>query len=110
MSKKSLTTTEVRQLREENMPKVFNMVAALEAIENTKPRVAKSGAIGDFSQKLMDIFTAKAGEDIAINQIVAAFKAGGEEVTSKQIADRCWLLAKRGKLVKGANKGTYRLA
>lgn len=108
-NKKALSTSEVKELREANLPKVFNMVAALEAVENTTPRVSKSGALGDFSADLIALFK-EAGKPLAINQIVAAFKAGGKEVTSKQVADRCWLLAKRGTLKKGDAKGLYEIA
>lgn len=104
MVKKSIA--EVRALREANTPIMFNMVAALEAIENTAPKVSHSSSLGDFSKELVDLFK-QAGKQLALNQVVAAFKAAGKEITPKMAADRCWLLAKRGILEKGSEKGTY---
>ena len=112
--KKSKTLEEVRQLREENAPKIFNMTLALEAIEATTPRVYKSGARGDFSTKIIELFKS-ASKPLAVNQVVAAFKANGEEVTNKMVADRLWVLSDRNKknkaplLKAGADKGVYEL-
>ena len=108
-AKKTMTVEEVRKAREENIPVVFNMIAALKAIEDTPVKVVKSGALGDFSKDIMELFK-QAGTPLALNQVRAALIAGGKEVTAKQVADRCWLLAKRGQLKKGADKGVYELA
>lgn len=114
MAKKSLKVEEVKKLREENAPRVFNMMLALEAIEKTKPIVSRAGKSGAFTTTLVDMFK-EVGKPLAINQIIAAFKANGQDVTNKQVADKCWLLSDANKknkspiLKKGIDKGSYEL-
>lgn len=99
---------EVKSEREANTPFIFNMVSALDALDKTAPKVNNSSVTG-LSKFLLDIFNERPNTDIAVNQLVSAITTGGMKVTNKQVADRCWLLAKQGKLSKGSSKGTYRL-
>jgi hypothetical protein len=55
------------------------------------------------------VFTA-AGTPLAISQVVTRLKDKGKSVANKQVADRVWLLAKRGILKKTEQKGVYQLA
>lgn len=109
MSKKALKVEEVNAIREQNIPFVFNMLAALEAVEKTEARVHKSGALSGLSKNIIEICRG-AGKPLATNQILAALVAGGMTVTSKQVCDKCWLLAKSGKLIKCEEKGMYKIA
>lgn len=105
--KKSLTVQECAERREKNSPVLFNLEIALEAVNNTPAKV--SNRQSDFSGHIMELFMAK--KELSCNQVVAAFHANGmTDVTAKKVADRLWLLAKQGKLVKGELKGVYKLA
>jgi hypothetical protein len=103
---KAKSLQEVKQLREANKPVLFNMAVALDVVKTTAPKTKGTGVLSTFSTDLINLFK-EAGTQLAVNQVVAAFKANDIEVTSKQVADRCWLLAKKGILVKGDAKGTY---
>lgn len=96
MSKKSNTNSEL----------AFNLESALEALEATPAKVQNREASG-LSANIVACIKA-AGKPLAINQIVAMLNAGGQEVTSKKVSDRAWLLAKQGKLVK-ESLGVYGL-
>lgn len=99
---------EIQAVRDQNVAFVFNMIAAMEAVEKTEPKVRKSGALNGLSKGILDVCTG-AGRALATNQILAALLAGGMQVTSKQVCDRCWLLAKQGKLKKCETKGMYEI-
>lgn len=114
-SKKTMTAEEIAERRAENLPKLFNMTMALKAIETTAPRASKSGALGELTTKIKEIFEA-AGTGLAVNQVKAALVAGGIEVTSKQVADRMWTISTKNKkashpiLKAGSETGMYELA
>lgn len=97
----------VKLARKENTPALFNMALALKALKDTPARVRKGGATSDLSEKVMALFKEAGTGALACNQVKAALEAGGMSVTSKQVADRLWLLAKQQRLVKGEAKGTY---
>lgn len=107
MTKKSLSLNEVKQRREKNIPVLFNLEIACSAAKTTTPKVTSRGC-SDFSSQIMEMFGKM--KTLTVNQVVAGFNACGIEVTSKKVADRLWLLAKQGKLVKGEMKGQYKLA
>lgn len=109
MSNNSKSLSQVQAIREQNVPFVFNMIAALEAVEKTEPKVRKSGALSGLSKNILEVCKG-AGKPLATNQILTALLAGGMTVTSKQVCDKCWLLAKSGKLVKCEEKGMYKIA
>ena len=52
----------------------------------------------------------EAGTPLAANQVTAALKAGGMDITSKKVSDKLWLMAKNHVLKKGTDKGMYELA
>jgi len=114
--KKVMNIKEVQVAREENLPKIFNMVAALEAVKVTPAKLSRSGAKGDFSADIVEIFKA-AGTPLATNQVMAAYNAGrGTSLDSKKFSDRCWILSdknpkqKNPSLKAGTEKGMYELA
>jgi len=108
MTKQFKSTTEVRQSREEGLPKVFNMVAALEAATKTPAHIStRSG--GELRENILALFE-QAKTPLAANQVTAALKAGGMNITSKKVSDKLWGLAKCGALKKGEGKGMYELA
>lgn len=113
--KNVLISEEIAERRAENLPKLFNMTMALKAIETTAPRASKSGALGELTVKIKEIFEA-AGTPLAVNQVKAALVAGGMEVTSKQVADRMWTISTKNKkashpiLKAGSEAGMYELA
>ena len=77
----------------------------------TAKRVSRSGATSEFTDNIIK-FMGTAGQALSPNQVRAAFIAMGlesEDVKSKKFADRMWLLAKRGSLIKNGD-GTYSLA
>lgn len=99
-----LNIVDVRKVREENTPALFNMAMAMQAIKDTPAKVSK-GTNSDLTKNIMALFDNT--PTLACNQVKAALCAGGMEVTSKQVADRLWLMAKQGKLAKGETKGVY---
>lgn len=103
-----LTAEQVASLREVNIPKVFNMEPSEEAEESKPVKRAKSGAPGQFTKDLIEVFTA-AGTPLAISQVVTRLRDKGKSVANKQVADRLWLLAKKGILQKTEQKGVYQL-
>ena len=106
---KALTIEQVRAKREENTPKVFNLTLALQAAEKTPAKAHGVRGTSELTANILALFKAKDGA-LAANQVAAALVAGGMQVTTKQVSDRLWLLAKQKHLVKGANKGEYALA
>jgi hypothetical protein len=115
MTKKVMNTEEVKVAREEGVKKVFNLTLALEMATDTAPKATKSGAHGDFSTNLVSLLRA-AGGPLFINQIVAGLNAAGMNVTSKNVADRAWLLSDKNSKNKapllkgGVEKGSYQIA
>lgn len=104
-----LSAEEVASLREVNVPKLFNMESSEEVKESKPVKRVKSDASGEFTKDLLEVFTA-AGTPLAISQVVTRLKDKGKSVANKQVADRVWLLAKRGILKKTEQKGVYQLA
>lgn len=108
MTKKSLSLAEVKQIREKNVPVLFNLEIACSAAKTTTPKVSSRGC-SDFSSQILEMFGKM--KTLTVNQIVAGFHACGmTEVTTKKVADRLWLLAKQGKLAKTDLRGQYKLA
>lgn len=104
-----MSAEQVASLREVNIPKIFNMEPS-EEVEKSKPvKRVKSGAPGQFTKDLIEVFTA-AGTPLSISQVVTRLKDKGKSVANKQVADRVWLLAKKGILQKTEQKGVYQLA
>lgn len=89
---KLLTSTETRSIRAENIPGIFNMELAMQALNDTPAKVRSSGALGPVCDAIVNCIVS-AGRPLAINQIVAMLTAGGLSVTSKMISDKCWSLA-----------------
>ena len=88
--------------------KTFNIEAALFAINNTPKKVIRSGSAGDFTNHIVEIFKLAKCE-LSLNQVKEAYNAAtGENKKSKDFADRCWLLDKRGVLEK-LGGGVYKL-
>lgn len=88
--------------------KTFNIEAALFAIDNTPKKVIRSGSTGDFTKHIVEIFKLAKCE-LSLNQVKEAYNAAtGENKKSKDFADRCWLLDKRGVLEK-LGGGVYKL-
>lgn len=95
--------------KDKNMTeKTFNIEAALFAINNTPKKVIRSNSNGDFSNHIIEIFKL-AKSELSLNQVKEAYNAAtGENKKSKEFADRCWLLDKRGILEK-LGGGVYKL-
>jgi len=108
MTKSFKSVKEVQQTREEGIPTVFNMVAALKAAQTT-PAHATARSGGELSTTILELFK-QAGTALAANQVTAALKAGGMDITPKKVSDKLWLMAKRNVLKKGSDKGVYELA
>lgn len=108
MTKVFKNADEVRQAREEGSAKVFNMVLALKAVQTT-PAHATPRAGGELKENILALFK-EAGTPLAANQVTAALKAGGMDITSKKVSDKLWLMAKNHVLKKGTDKGMYELA
>lgn len=108
MTKVFKNADEVRQAREEGSAKVFNMVLALKAAQTT-PAHATPRAGGELKENILALFK-EAGTPLAANQVTAALKAGGMDITPKKVSDKLWLMAKNHVLKKGADKGMYELA
>lgn len=105
MSKKTLNSVEeVRAERKAGFKFVFNMEAAEIAVSKTP--LKKGGEVSsELSKGILEIFT-NMKKELSCAQIVAVLKSGGLEVTSKQVCDKCWYLAKKGKIVT-VGKGVY---
>lgn len=108
MTKTFKSIKEVQSAREEGRATVFNMVLALKAAHST-PAHATPRAGGELKENILGLFK-EAGTPLAANQVTAALKAGGMDITSKKVSDKLWLLAKNGVLKKGTDKGMYELA
>ena len=88
--------------------KKFDIKAALFAINNTPKKVIRSGSASDFTNHIVEIFKL-AKSELSLNQVKEAYNAAtGENRKSKEFADRCWLLDKRGVLEK-LGGGVYKL-
>lgn len=86
----------------------FDIKAALFAINNTPKKVIRSGSASDFTNHIVEIFKL-AKSELSLNQVKEAYNAAtGENRKSKEFADRCWLLDKRGVLEK-LGGGVYKL-
>ena len=108
MTKTFKTIKQVQQTREEGKSAVFNMVAALKAAHST-PAHAAARTGGELTTNILELFK-QAGTALAVNQVTAALKAGGMDITPKKVSDKLWLMAKRNVLKKGDAKGVYELA
>lgn len=108
MTKTFKTIKQVQQTREEGKSAVFNMVAALKAAHST-PAHAAARTGGELTTNILELFK-QAGTALAVNQVTAALKAGGMDITPKKVSDKLWLMAKRNVLKKGEAKGVYELA
>ena len=108
MTKTFKSAEEVRKAREEGTPKVFNMVAALKAAHSV-PAHTTTRAGGELTNTILELFK-QSGTALAANQVTAALKAGGMDITPKKVSDKLWLMAKRKVLKKGTDKGMYELA
>lgn len=108
MTKVFKNADEVKQAREEGSAKVFNMVMALKAVQTT-PAHTTPRAGGELRENIEALFK-EAGTPLAANQVTAALKAGGMDITPKKVSDKLWLMAKNGVLKKGESKGMYELA
>ena len=108
MTKTFKSVNEVKQAREEGKSTVFNMVLALKAAHST-PAHATPRAGGELTTTILELFK-QSGTALAANQVTAALKAGGMDITPKKVSDKLWLMAKRNVLKKGTDKGMYELA
>ena len=108
MTKTFKSINEVKQAREEGKPAVFNMVLALKAAHST-PAHATARQGGELKENILSLFK-EAKTPLAANQVTAALKAGGMDITPKKVSDKLWLLAKNNVLKKGTEKGMYELA
>ena len=108
MTKSFKSTKEVQSAREQGKAFVFNMVTALSAVQTT-PAHTRSGATSALRENILAIYN-EVKTPLAVNQVLAGLKAGGMEVTSKQVSDKLWGMAKSGVLKKSEAKGVYELA
>lgn len=107
MTKTFKSIDEVKQAREEGKAVVFNMVLALKAAHNT-PAHATTRGNGELRENILALFK-EAKSALAANQVTAALKAGGMDITPKKVSDKLWLMAKNGVLKKSGEKGMYEL-
>ena len=85
---------------------IFNLEAAV-AAASTMPTATgrNSGQKSELGNNIIALLKA-AGKPMSCKQIAEALKAGGLEVTTKNVSDKCWGLEKKGLLVKTAT-GVY---
>ena len=108
MTKSFKSVKEVQQAREEGKAHVFNLVMALTTVQKT-PAHTRASVSCELKENILAMFN-ELKTPLAANQITAGLKAGGMEVTSKQVSDKLWGMAKSGVLKKGESKGVYELA
>lgn len=108
MTKVFKSVKEIQSAREHGNAIVFNMIAAISAVQSTPAKV-HSGATSTLRENILAIYK-EAKSPLAANQVLAGLKAGGMEVTSKQVSDKLWGMAKSGVLKKSEAKGVYELA
>lgn len=88
-NKKSLTLTEVAAAREMNTPKVFNMVAALQAAQEATSSRAPGARAGSYTSVVREILTASKTA-LTMNQIQAAYFAGKGIAADKKEAKKVY--------------------
>ena len=88
-NKKSLTLTEVAMAREENTPKVFNMVAALQAASEATSSRAPGARAGAYTSVVRQILEA-AKAPLTMCQIQAAYFAGKGIAADKKEAKKVY--------------------
>lgn len=108
MTKTFKSVNEIQKAREEGKATVFNMVLALKAAQTT-PAHATTRGNGELKENILALFK-EAKSALAANQVTAALKAGGMDITPKKVSDKLWLMAKSGVLKKSETKGMYELA
>ena len=88
-NKKGLTLAEVAAAREENAPKLFNMVAALQAAQEAPRTVSRAGQGGGILSVVREILAA-APAPLVMTQIQAAYFAGKGEAADKKTTKRIY--------------------
>ena len=84
-----LTVQQVAEIAAANEPKVFNMVAALEAAESAPLRANRASAARGLVSVVREILTA-ATAPLAMSQIQAAYFAGIGEAADKKTAKKVY--------------------
>ena len=108
MTKTFNSINEIQKAREEGKAVVFNMVLALKAAQTTPAHTTSKGN-SELRENIVALFK-EAKTALAPNQVTAALKAGGMDITPKKVSDKLWLMAKSGVLKKAEGKGMYELA
>ena len=98
-------TKTTKQLREENIPVLFNVMAAVESVKAT-PTGSTHRNQGDLYNNIIEIFKAlndKAEPKAIYNGLV---QGGMKDITPKQVTNKLWGMAKPKKVKDGANGET----
>lgn len=88
-NKVGLTLKEVAAAREQNVPKVFNMVAALQAAKEAPLGIKRASTGGAYTSVVRDILAA-ANTPLTMSQIQAAYFAGKGIAADKKEAKKIY--------------------